>query len=903
MSSRRSPTSVARRRRPVSGLNARLAAAETLGKRRPPPAYPQRTRVRIDRIEVDIPGWSALSGRYEFPRSGVAFWSGPNGVGKSMVLSLVGAAFYGIPSEARDLPPSGWLTLRCTLDNGEELAVTRDLGTGALQVTDRAKKDVTDRWSKDAGLGEALLGFTRAQFLTVARIGLDDLGSTIAHPTLRALLTHGRGPAAVPTDVAAIEPSPGASTPPAATASPGAVRSPSPAEHTAEDEEEDMAAEMGWIASSSFAPSERVLTLDGSDGPPAGPEGPAASPDDPVSRLRALRRELDRANEELDERGRHYGQVRERLAELEKERDRLGGLEGAEPGDVERLQELVLSLQKTGQKRDHVRVRETRFHEDLATRSIRIDELEPIDALFRKMPVDALRFLDKRRQSETVLRGNQALTRSESRLEESRLQEIQRERDHAAKAAILPLLLSMAGLFGSVTLPHIPAVPVSATVLLAAGLACAAVGAALLWRAHRIRWNEHRTLAEALARKKDQMARFEREATHASARLEEMAAAAGLVDGEALVRYYATWQQSFDVLEEQQKYRRELETIEREAAELRDKLASFTAPVSDTDVPETEVDLDAVVNDYLRYFSMGDEVTAMEARVAEVEESLAQGEADVAEKRSEIAALLEAEGVDSSGNLDEAIETVAMRAAGPSGMPTPFPPPPPLPPRSSAAPEEEARPAAVEARPHATGGWREIDPDALSLDGASRDGAGSAEWGPALSARMEAILRRWVPAARAIDVDGALVPHLKLDPAGPTISGPDFDGCGSALRDHVCLALRLAIVETLSSAGERIPVFLDDPFVRSDDARHDLAIRFLVEDASRRGQVVYLTSQEVRIQWFQQQHPQLAARLVPMRPVGATPAAPAAPAAAEDANEAAEAWTRSSSSFPFSSDT
>ena len=100
------------------------------------------------------------------------------------------------------------------------------------------------------------------------------------------------------------------------------------------------------------------------------------------------------------------------------------------------------------------------------------------------------------------------------------------------------------------------------------------------------------------------------------------------------------------MLEEQQKYRRELETIEREAAELRDKLASFTAPVSDTDVPETEVDLDAVVNDYLRYFSMGDEVTAMEARVAEVEESLAQGEADVAEKRSEIAALLEAEGVD-----------------------------------------------------------------------------------------------------------------------------------------------------------------------------------------------------------------------------------------------------------------
>jgi hypothetical protein len=70
-------------------------------------------------------------------------------------------------------------------------------------------------------------------------------------------------------------------------------------------------------------------------------------------------------------------------------------------------------------------------------------------------------------------------------------------------------------------------------------------------------------------------------------------------------------------------------------------------------------------------------------------------------------------------------------------------------------------------------------------------------------------------------------------------------------------------------------VFLDDPFVRADDARHDRGVSFLVEDASTRNQIVLMTSHEVRTRWYLHQHPRHRDALVPLsgRATGAAAAA------------------------------
>jgi uncharacterized protein YhaN len=106
--------------------------------------------------------------------------------------------------------------------------------------------------------------------------------------------------------------------------------------------------------------------------------------------------------------------------------------------------------------------------------------------------------------------------------------------------------------------------------------------------------------------------------------------------------------------------------------------------------------------------------------------------------------------------------------------------------------------------------------------------------------------------------------------------------------DQVCLALRLAIVETPSPSGETVPTFLDDPLVRADDARHDCALRFLVEDASERGQILLMTAHEVRVKWFLHQFPQLRDRVTSIAP-------PPAPRRSSSAAVAAPSGSSSSS--------
>ncbi|NNE44417.1 MAG: hypothetical protein HKN12_09420 [Gemmatimonadetes bacterium] len=158
------------------------------------------------------------------------------------------------------------------------------------------------------------------------------------------------------------------------------------------------------------------------------------------------------------------------------------------------------------------------------------------------------------------------------------------------------------------------------------------------------------------------------------------------------------------------------------------------------------------------------------------------------------------------------------------------------------------------------------------------------KWSPVISARTEAILRCFLPEVRNVEVDGTLAPSLRLGRETLIHDQIRREFSASAL-DQVYLALRLAIVETLGSSGERLPVFLDDPLTRADDAGHDRALEFLVEDASARGQVVFLTAHEVRTKWFLHQHPQHRDGLTPITdtaPVSASTRPATTPAASPD---------------------
>jgi hypothetical protein len=226
------------------------------------------------------------------------------------------------------------------------------------------------------------------------------------------------------------------------------------------------------------------------------------------------------------------------------------------------------------------------------------------------------------------------------------------------------------------------------------------------------------------------------------------------------------------------------------------------------------VDPDAVLAEYARVIELRDQLEECERASAEKEQQLIDLEANRAGIRETIDAMLAEAGVDPQRGLDEALELAQV--------------------------EDPVALAEAEARASA--------------------------WAPAVSARTRAILRRFLPEVRYVEVDFRLSPKLRLEPDGPLVDLEEFGRTRSeSALDQVCLALRLAIVETLGSAGETVPLILDDPLVRADDARHDRFLEFLVEDASTRVQAVLLTAHEVRAKWFLHQHPQHRERVTPLQ--------------------------------------
>lgn len=855
--------------------------------------------MRIDRIDIDIDGWPSLSGSFNFPATGLGLWAAPGNSGKSLLPPLIATALYGTGRrDLATLPKTGWIMIRLTTGSGEKLVLARDLSSGTLQITDQAGEDVTTRWADGPHFGEELLEFTRDQFLTVTRLGGDDLANTIGNPDLGALLESGRGrpEASAPrvSDPAVADAAIGANDglaidgpaiPDLAIDGPaldgpafdagneaaggpaigaGSTGDPAPAHGEPEDLSifHSAAEEMLWTDEGDVSSSERVLALE--DGArravPAEPAG-----DDDHSVLRHLKAEFESARRHLEARNSEYREFSDRLKELQAERDRLGSLDGAEPGDVERLGQLVNLMKKIADRREQLRREEAQFRNDLQAHGVDPTALAPFDEAFRSLGEEDRLFLDGFSQAETVLRGNQALTRSESRLDESRIQEIDQARQDASRMALAPFGVGALGLFGSIVLRVFPALPVPAPAALAVGFLGAVAGGVLLWRGKQTRSGERRELAEALKRKKDQMAQFKRETEEAQTQVAAIREKLPLKEDVQLLTCYREWQEHKAELRELSNFARRAEEIGREAVNVREKLGSFTVSVKDDPTQMSDEQLDSMVDDYVRHFTVMDEIAKAETKAQELEDSLAETEGEIADLRARMTAILEAAEINGDRDLDEAIEIHALRTARPAS--TAALPRPDL---------DEASRAALRGDDTGDSSAREI-----TIEDAEQE---EPAWASALSARMEAILRRFAPDVRDVEVGRSLVPQLRLSARGPLLSADNPQDFGSGILDQVCLALRLAIVETLSAGAEPVPIFLDDPFVRSDDARHDSAIEFLVEDASTRGQMILLTSHEVRTRWYLHQHPAHRELITPLRDPESPAAAPAASAASPQAS-------------------
>lgn len=80
----------------------------------------------------------------------------------------------------------------------------------------------------------------------------------------------------------------------------------------------------------------------------------------------------------------------------------------------------------------------------------------------------------------------------------------------------------------------------------------------------------------------------------------------------------------------------------------------------------------------------------------------------------------------------------------------------------------------------------------------------------------------------------------------------------SGARDQLMLAIRLALARFLARPGEPLPLVLDDPFARWDDARFARGMAALGEDAAGH-QVILLTCQAQRLRWLHGADPAAAA--------------------------------------------
>ncbi len=775
--------------------------------------------MRIERIEWI--GDEASARTFDFPDRGLALWTCSNDLREDSLVRTLAAALWG-PSPDHPVPPGlRRVDVRLRLDDGTALSIERSLDSGAVLVTG-ADPDRFDPVGGGREIGELLLGFGRADFLALASVDLDGLRATRGDRRLRELLADARGRTR--------EPEPFAETSPAAPTPPAAARFGDldlPIVHAELEELHGAAAP---------APPAAV--------PPADVRVDRASPDpagdiegsNPVDQVRFVRRRIAEIDLDLETLSRQLHEMADRREELRVDGDRFGMLTGTEPADVDRLVELTDELAAALNRRAAaVRERE-RFEHELRGRGLDRAALEELRGRFAALDEEDVAFLEGAEQGSTIRRGNLALTRSECRLDETRLEEIERARTAAARSALIPLVVAAAGLFASLAVVLAGGGGALSLVLLALALAGGGAAAWITWRGRTLREEERVGIVHALERKRSQMNELEEEGRLAERRAKDLAKRAGCESPAQLRHDWRRWKDSDGP-------QRELDALLAREAETEDGIVTLRGKLSAFRIDDGEGEpdlggLQALIEDYQRHFHARKELAAAEEECARVEAGLTELEARRAEALTTFEALMASVGIDPDRDLDEAVEMFVLRTRYTAGFGDAG---------ADAAPADPEPPAAP----------------ARVLD---------TSWIPGISAATEATLRRFLPGARDVEVDAELEPSFRLDPRGPRLDLAELERTlSAAAMDQVWLALRLAIGETLSSLGERFPLFLDDPWTRADDVRHAHGLTWCL-DASERGQVVLRTSHEVRVKWFLHQHPASKSAIHSVLP---SPAAPA----------------------------
>lgn len=546
---------------------------------------------------------------------------------------------------------------------------------------------------------------------------------------------------------------------------------------------------------------------------------------DIVTELRDRKIEFDRLTDAVERKAADLRQSMTYIEELRAGVDRIGGISAGEP-EVEKLGELLEQFRQCGEKRERILRDEVRCRQEWNERSITMQHLAQLQKAFGGLEQTDEEFLENFRQSDTLRRGSQALVKSEARFDETRLAEIHRARKESVRFAPWPFALSAVWILATIVL-RLVNVPVFLPIIsLLLAVITAGFGAKIFWNAKNLREGERKEIQRTLDLKLAQLDEFEKEQRYASGRLALLADTFKIKTPLETLEVYDQWKKLRPEFVTAQGFQRDREATERELASLREKLESHAA--ADASKPSGSViDWETLVHDYERHFEARKEWGWAKDTAAKSETDLETMEQERTALRESIVDALESYGIDSTKGLAEGIERLAIREWS-----------------------EEAETLSMRRDPPF--GFPGDEPDLEE-----------ALWQLPLAARTEEIARRFVSHIHEVEVDAGLRLSLKLEPGGPRLQGPALRRAVSpATIDQLGFALRLAVAERVQASGERLPVILDDPLVRADDARYDRALVFLVEDFSKRCQTHLLTCHEMRTRWFLQQHPELRTQIV-----------------------------------------
>ena len=768
--------------------------------------------MRVERIEVE--GGGSVSGVFVFPRDGVGLWIAPSDIGEGALLEAVACALYGPDPWAGDDQTLTRVVLQLRRDDGASIEIDRSLPTGVLEIAGEGAGDLVPE-QPGMEFGAQLLQLGRQDFVLACGVRYQDLASTTGHSRLARLL--GRAPSA-PAEVGQEATAAAATTAPTWTSSATDFAFASPPFETPGGSTGSLSDLDGSRHASTTSTTTRA-------------SGEATT----VERLRQLRRKLADLEHGLATRSVELHEVSEKREDLQAERTRLGLLADAEPTDLERLSELADLLFAALRRQDELTAEQKAFEQRLPAQNLDLAEIRALEKRFESLTDADRDFLSSAEDATAIRRGNLAITRSECRLDDTRIQEIDRARAGATRLALVPLVVAAAGLFSSLATVLVHAHRLLSGGLLLLGLVGGGTAAGIFWRARTLRQEERETLLETLERKRSQMTTLESESQDVDRRIAQLSGRLGMESARTLRHDWQQWKAASATVQELEGFKKRAAEIEQQVIGIREKIAAFHVGGGS----EHEVDagaLQILIDDYRRSFTMRAEIADSDDRAARIEADLTALESERSGVRMCIDAMLVEAGIDPARDVDEAVEMFALR-------------------HSQGAPEIADGRATFDA------------PDGPRVEEPMPSEVVDTSWTPRVSAAAEAILRRFLPEARDLQVDGRLGWTLRLDPRGPRLGPAEFQRISSsALVDQVCLALRLAIVETLSSTRERLPVFLDEPWARADDARHARGMEFLVEDLATRGQVVLRTSHEVRTKWFLHQSPSLRNRVVSVGP-------------------------------------